>query len=203
MKSMTAISRGNERADSQRSKTWPAYAASGLALFYAAYRAYYALGGTIGMFGTPVSMHQWRVINGVGAAIILFGAVLPIAIMPLWRRERVRNVLLALCWVVAVGCIMHAVVDEAERMLSMAGVLHMDFPFWATRDVRESDLQDVLFNEPWFFTVGLMWGALGWFELRSPRSRRLWLTSGLLGVAALTTMGLLSAFGVIGKAVVG
>ena len=37
--------------------------AGGWALLYAAYRGYYALGGTAGMFGTPVSFSQWRFIN--------------------------------------------------------------------------------------------------------------------------------------------
>ena len=186
-----------------RPSRWPAYAASGLALPYAAYRAYYALGGTIGMFGTPTSMHQWREINAIGAVIILFGAVLPIAIMPLWRRRYARNALLALCWAIAVGCIMHAMVDDIQRVLSLAGLLKMDFPHWASIDRHEADLQDLLFNEPWFLAEGLLWGALGWYELRSPRGRRLWLLSGLLAIAALTTIGMLSAFGVIGTFIVG
>lgn len=193
----------NRLADSQRFTARLSYVAFAWALAYAAYRAYYALGGTIGMFGTPTSMHQWRVINGAGAAIILLGAVLPIAIIPLWRRERARQFLLALCWVVAVGCVMHAMIDEVQRLLSLAGVLHMDLPFWASRNVRESDLQDVLFNEPWFFTEGLLWGALGWFQLRSPRGRTLWLATGLIAVAIMTTIGMLSAFGVIGTFIVG
>lgn len=73
---------------------WPAYAACGWALPYAAYRGYYALGGTVGMFGTPVSMSQWRLINAEGAAIILIGAVLPVATLPLWQRRQARLVLL-------------------------------------------------------------------------------------------------------------
>ncbi len=187
---------------SRRAK-WPAYVASGLALPYAAYRAYYALGGTVGMFGTPASMHQWRVVNAIGAAIILFGAVLPIAIMPLWRRRYARQVLLAFCWIIAVGCIMHGLVDDIQRLLSLAGVLKMDFPHWVSRNQRESDLQDLLFNETWFLVEGLMWGALGWFELGTLRSRRLWLVSGVLAIAALTTVGMLSAFGIIGTFIVG
>jgi hypothetical protein len=62
-----------------------------------AYRGYYALGGTVGMFGTPVSMSQWRLINAEGAAIILIAAVLPIATFPLWQRQQAPLVLLALC----------------------------------------------------------------------------------------------------------
>ena len=44
------------------------------AFLYSLYRAYYAVGGTIGMFGVPVSESQWRFVNGLGAAIILVGA---------------------------------------------------------------------------------------------------------------------------------
>src|SRR5687768_14369634 len=116
---------------SRRAK-WPAYAACGWALLYAAYRGYYALGGTVGMFGTPVSMSQWRLINAEGAAIILIAAVLPVAAIPLWQRRQARFVLLALCWMIAVGCVMHALVDDTALILSLVGVLHMDYPFFAS-----------------------------------------------------------------------
>jgi hypothetical protein len=171
---------------------WLAYAACGAALLYAAYRLYYALGGTVGMFGTPVSMNQWRLINGVGAVIIFILAVLPVATLPLWQRRQARLVLLALCWVIAVGCVMHALVDATARILSLAGVLHMDFPFFASINRRESDLQDLLLNEPWFLVEGLLWGGLGWFGLASARSRRLWVASGLLATVILTVIGVLS-----------
>jgi hypothetical protein len=182
---------------------WPAYAACGWALLYAAYRGYYALGGTAGMFGTPVSMGQWWLINAVGAAIILIGAVLPVATLPLWQRRQARLVLLALCWVIAVGCVMHALVDATARNLSLAGMLHMDFPFFASIDRRESDLQDLLLNEPWFLVEGLLWGVLGWFRLASAWSRRLWVASGVVATIALTVIGVLSTVGIIGRFIVG
>ena len=183
--------------------TLAAYAACGWALLYAAYRGYYAMGGTFGMFGTPVSMSQWRLINALGAAIILIGAVVPVATLPLWQRRRARAVLLALCWVVAVGCVMHALVMGTARILSLAGVLHMDFPVFASIDRRESDLQDLLLNEPWFLVEGLLWGALGWFGLESVRSRRLWVASGVVATVALTAIGVLSTVGIIGRFIVG
>jgi hypothetical protein len=190
------------RGLSSRTK-WTAYAACGWALLYAAYRGYYALGGTFGMFGTPVSMGQWRLINAVGAGIILIGAVLPVATLPLWQRRRTRSVLLALCWVIAVGCAMHALVDVTARVLSLAGVLRMDFPFFSSIDRREADLQDLLLNEPWFLVEGLLWGTLGWSNLASDRSRRLWVTSGVVATVALTVIGVLSTVGIIGKFIVG
>lgn len=196
-----AVKRKSGRLSSRT--RWPAYAACGWALLYAAYRAYYALGGTIGMFGTPVSMSQWRLINAVGAAIILVGAVLPVATLSLWTHRRARSVLLALCWVVAVGCVMHALVDVTARILSLAGVLHMEFPFFASIDRREADLQDLLLNEPWFLVEGLLWGILGWFGLASVRRRRLWVASGVVATVALTVIGVLSTVGVIGSFIVG
>lgn len=48
-----------------------------LAFGYACYRAYYAAGGTVGMFGEPVSDVEFRAINAVGAAIIFVAAILP------------------------------------------------------------------------------------------------------------------------------
>jgi hypothetical protein len=188
---------------SSRWAKWLAYAACGWALLYAAYRGYYALGGTVGMFGTPVSMSQWRLINAVGAAIILILAVLPVATLPLWQRRQARLVLLGLCWVIAVGCVMHALVDATARILSLAGMLHMDFPFFASIDRRESDLQDLLLNEPWFLVEGLLWGVLGWSRLASARSRRLWVASGVVATIALTVIGVLSTVGIIGRFIVG
>jgi hypothetical protein len=87
---------------------------------------------------------------------------------------------------------MHALVDATARILSLAGMLHMDFPFFASIDRRESDLQDLLLNEPWFLIEGLLWGTLGWFRLASVRSRRLWVGSGLVATVILTVIGVLS-----------
>jgi hypothetical protein len=182
---------------------WPAYAACGWALLYAAYRGYYALGGTVGMFGTPVSMSQWRLINALGAAIKMIAAVLPVVTLPLWQRRQGRLVLLALCWVIAVGCVMHALVNGTACILSLAGMLHMDLPFFASIDRRESDLQDLLLNEPWSLVGGLLWGTLGWFRLASVRSRLLWVGSGLAATVALTVIGVLSTVGIIGRFIVG
>ena len=85
---MTEVSdraRNTKSGGTSRWAKWLAYAACGWTLLYAAYRGYYALGGTVGMFGTPVSMSQWRLINAVGAAIILILAVLPVATLPSCR----------------------------------------------------------------------------------------------------------------------
>jgi len=175
------------------------------ALLYAIYRGYYALGGTAGMFGEPVSWSDWRLINGIAALLLLGAAALPVATARLWQRPRARVVLLAIGWVIAVGCVMHGLVDIATRLLSIAGVIQMDLPFFVAGSVdrRMADAQDLFFNEPWFLIEGVLWGAMCWVELTAGRARRWWLASALAAIVALTVIGVLSSAGVIGKFIIG
>lgn len=184
---------------------WLRYLAGGWALLYAIYRGYYALGGTEGMFGEPVSWNTWRQINGIAAVLLLGAAVLPVASAPFWRSPRARVILLAIGWVIAVGCVMHGLVDIATRLLSIAGVIHLDYPFFVAGSVdhRMADAQDLFFNEPWFLIEGILWGALCWVELAAGRARRWWMASALAAITALTVIGMLSSAGVIGKFIIG
>jgi hypothetical protein len=172
---------------------------------YALYRGYYAVGGTDFLPGRPADLSQFRLINAAGAAILTFAAVLPIAMLPLWRRPRARTVLLVLCWMITVGCWVHALVDSIQRVLSLTGRLRIEYPTsaWATIDRRAADLQDLLFNEPWFFLEGLGFAALGWIVVGPGSRRRGWAVSAVAATLALTVVGLLSATGVIGKVIIG
>lgn len=180
-------------------------AAAAWGLGYALYRGYYALGGTLLLPGTLADPSQFRLINAAAVAILAIAAVLPIAMLPLWRRARARPVLLAVCWLVAVGCTMHALIDSIERVLSLAGLLRIEYPstIWATIDRRSADLQDLFFNEPWFLLEGLGYAALGWIALGPGRQRRWWVGSGIAATLVLIVIGLLSATGVIGKVIIG
>lgn len=179
--------------------------ASGWGLLYALYRGYYALGGTLGMIGTPAPQLHWRAINLAAAVVLLVAAALPLVMMPLWRRARIRPVLLALCWVVAVGCVMHGLIDDTQRVLDLTGVLRMHYPpsHWVSISRHPADVQDLAFNETWFIAEGLLWAGLAWLCLGRSRARRWCTGTALAGVAALTATGLLSAFGVIGTFIVG
>jgi hypothetical protein len=179
--------------------------AGGWGAFYALYRGYYALGGTAGLPGTLASPGLFRLINAVAAALLLVAAILPVAMLPFWARCWPRRVVLGLCWVVLVGCVMHALIDMTERVLSLAGLLEIAYPaaIWASVDHRAADIKDLAFNEPWFLLEGLTWGAIGWIALGSGRPRRWWVGSALVAVAALTANGMLAATGVIGRTVVG
>jgi hypothetical protein len=174
-------------------------------LGYAVYRGYYAAGGTFWIPGVPAPHGPWRLDNLAAALIIGVGAALPLAALPLWTRRRARSLLLATCWLVAVFCSMHALVDMTERVLSLTGHLRIDYPstVWTSVDRRDADLQDLFGNEPWFLLEGLAYAALGWAGSNPGRTRRRWATGGIAAVAVLTAVGLLSATGVIGKAIVG
>jgi uncharacterized protein with PQ loop repeat len=176
-------------------------------LCYALYRSYYALGGTLLLPGTPADPTQFRRINAAAVVILTVAAVLPVAVLPLWRRRRAQAVLLVVCWLVAVGCSMHALIDIIQRVLSLAGLLRIEYPatVWASIDHRTADLQDLFFNEPWFLIEGLGFGALAWIVLGpgSPGSRRRWwVGSAIAATLALTVIGLLSATGVIGRVII-
>lgn len=158
-----------------------------------------------GCSARPCSESHWRLVNAIGAALILCAAVLPLATARFSRHPRARVALLTIGWVIAVGCVMHGLVDDITRLLSMACLLHLEFPFFVagSLDRRASDLQDLFLNEPWFLGEGLLWGALCWVQLASARARRWWLASALVAVAVLTVIGVLSSAGIIGQFIIG
>jgi len=147
--------------------------AAGWAFWYGLYRWYYAAGGTIGMLGTPVSEQQFRLINAIAGALLLVWSVLPLMLLSAWRSRRARPVLLALCWVVAVGCVSHALIGVVQRVSSLTGTLTISYPFWLSIDRRQADLQALFFNEPWFLIEGLLWACPSslFFDAR-PRDER-------------------------------
>ena len=177
---------------------------SGCALLYALYRVYYGLGGTVGMIGLPVHPAEFRAINLIGAALLLAVAVLPVALLPAWTRPGPRRVLLAVCWVLAVGFVMHALVQDIQRVASLAGALRIHYPpgQWVTVNRQLADVQDLAFNETFFLAEGLGWGAIAWTVLGPSPARRRWTGTALAATAVLTGVGLLTAFGVLGRVII-
>jgi hypothetical protein len=157
------------------------------------------------MIGSPASQSAWRATNLGAAAVLLLLAALPLVALPLWRGGRRRSVLLTLSWLLAVGMTGHALIMDTQRVLSLAGAHRIHYPAsaWETIDPHAADVQDLLFNETWFLVEGLLWGLLAWIALGRSRARRLWVATALPATAAMTCIGLLSAFGVVGKVVVG
>ena len=174
------------------------------AFTYGVYRLYYALGGTFGKLGTPVSHEQWIRINAIAAVLLFAAALLPLLALRAWRNRRAQPVLLAIAWIIAVGCVTHALIGIPQRIASLAGVLTIEYPFWSSIDRRMADQQALFFNEPWFLMEGLLWGAIAWAAaLRDSPGKAWWIGSAVGAAVILTVIGLLSAFGVIGRWVVG
>jgi hypothetical protein len=65
------------------------------------------------------------------------------------------------------------------------------------------DIQDLVFNETWFLTEGTLGGILGLIGLGRSPGRRWWIGTACAAIAVLTVIGLLSAFGVFGKLIIG
>jgi hypothetical protein len=183
----------------RRTVSWQqvAVALAAWSFAYASYRAYYAAGGQIGMQGEPISRAQYRAINAVGAAIIFVAGTVPLIAL---RVHAVRRALPVLCWIAAVGCCMHALVDITLRVFSLTGVHPTQLPasVWRSFDRRAADLQDLLLNEPWFFIEGVLWAALGVAIVR-PSRRRTWMLTAAVACLLLTVVGVLSGLGIIGS----
>ncbi len=180
------------------STRWVAVALGVWAACYAAYRFYYAFGGRVGMVGEPSPAQHFRRDNLIGGAIILLAALLPSLAVSAWHHRPVRRAVPVVAWIAAVGCCMHALTLMTLRVLSLTGVHPTHYPpgLWLSIDRHQADLQDLFFNEPWFFIEGCLWAFLALTALQ-PSSRQRWRRSALLGCVLATAVGLLSGLGAI------
>jgi hypothetical protein len=172
-------------------------------LWYAVYRLYYAFGGTVWLPGTITGPTTFRLINALAAVALLLAAALPVATLRLWRHRMLRRLLMVACWIIAVGCVMHAIIDIVQQSLSLAGLLTVQVNSTVlVLDPRAAALQDIFFNEPWFLIEGILFAVLACLHLDG-RARLLWLASACAAVAVLVVFGLLAAAGVVGRVIVG
>lgn len=165
---------------------------------YAAYRFYYAFGGQIGMVGRPAPAAHFREDNLVGAIIILTAGLLPLAAAWGWRHRTIRWLVKTVGWVATVGSCMHALTLEILRILSLSGLHPMDYPpgLWVSIDRPQADLQDALFNEPWFFITGLLCARFALTAVK-PASRPRWKRSAAFATLLSLVVGVLSGLGAI------
>ena len=168
------------------------------AAWYAAYRFYYAFGGQTGMVGRPATAAHFRDDNLVGAIIILTAGLLALAAAWGWRHRTIRGLVKTVGWVATVGSCMHALTLEILRMLSLSGLHPTHYPpgLWVSLDRRQADLQDALFNEPWFFITGLLCARFALTALK-PASRPLWRRSATIAILLALVVGVLSGVGAI------
>jgi hypothetical protein len=67
---------------------------------------------------------------------------------------------------------------------------------WLSLDRHRADLQDLLFNEPWFFIEGCLWAVFALTALQ-PASRRPWGRSAVAVCLLAAVFGVLSGLGAI------
>lgn len=113
------------------------------------------------MFGRPASAAEFRRINRIGGAIILLAALLPPLAVRAWRHRIVRASIPVVGWIAAVGCCVHALTDVTQDALGLTGLrpIHHPSGLWSSIDHRAAAVQDAVFNEPWFFIEGCLWGV--------------------------------------------
>jgi hypothetical protein len=114
------------------------------------------------MTGVRVSRAQFESINLVGAVIVAAIGVVPVIGLATWRHARVRRDLLALSWALAVGLVMHGLVDDVQRVASLLGLHEVNYPAsaWRSVDRYQADIQDLVFNETWFIGDGLLFATI-------------------------------------------
>ena len=166
--------------------------------WYAAYRVYYGLGGDVGMIGRPAPGFTFRRDNLVAGAVILLAALVPSLAVHAWHHRAVRRVVAGVGWLAAVGCCMHALTLVVLRLLSLSGLHRIDYPpgVWLSIDHRKADVQDLLFNEPWFFVEGCLW-ALFALNAIAPSARRRWKRSAVVVCLVAAAIGVASGLGAI------
>lgn len=170
---------------------------------YGVYRLYYGLGGTGFIPGELSSAATFRYINLFAAAVMLVLAVLPIVMHQARNSARWKLLVLIVCWLVAVACCSHALIDIVQRILSLTGHLQIQYPssIWHTVNYKEADLQDLFGNEPWFLIEGLLFAAIGWRNVPKGAHRK-WMYILLGAVGVSTIIGILVAVGAIGRTVI-
>jgi hypothetical protein len=179
--------------------------AAGWGALYASYRAYYAVGGLAGLPGVLRSDAHgtFQLINTIAAIVLLLGAAAPLLMLAFWDT-RLWPACVVACWAVAIGCIMHALIDIAQRVLSLAGLLAVSYPtdLWASVDRHAADLQDLLANEPWFLIEGLLFAWLALLHLRG-RARLTFAITAVPAIAVFVASGMLTSTGYLARVVVG
>ena len=192
--------------DTPRGLRTLAWTTAGWSALYALYRGYYAFGGTLALPGRlrDDAHGTFAAINTFAMVVLLLGAGAAL-VAPWIRSTRFRIPYAVGCWAVAVGCVMHALVDMTVRVLSIGGALAVAYPsaLWASVDARAADLQDLFGNEPWFLVEGVLFGAIGVLCVRSRRGRRAFLLSAVLATAVAVGIGLLTASGHLPRVIIG
>nr|WP_286228494.1 DUF3995 domain-containing protein [Neobacillus mesonae] len=142
-------------------KKWAGYAACIWSLLYIPIHIYWALGGTALMPGVWKDEAKWAAVNWGASVMLLAAAIFGLLLVHHWGQKIPRYLMLTIGWVSCLLPIMHAVYGYITKGLFLAGVIRLeffDFSAWATVDVDNIVLTDLLLFEPWFLIAGVLFG---------------------------------------------
>ncbi|WP_425604343.1 DUF3995 domain-containing protein [Natrinema gelatinilyticum] len=123
------------------------YAACAWALLFTVPHIYWAVGGTAGLAGHPMTGRLW-VINVVAIPLLLLAVVVALATVRPWGRVVPRWLLLLSIWGVGVVLTLRGTIGLVQRILSFGDIGHQ--PFLA------------LFADPWFVLGGVLFSVVAW-----------------------------------------
>ena len=135
---------------------WPAYAACGWMVLFAAVHLYWAAGGTLGLppglsvtDSTPL-----LVIDLVAVPLCVAGALLALALVRPWGRRLRRRWLLAASWATATLLVVHALPALVDGTLLVLGA--------RSRPLTAQDRFSLFLYEPYWLLGGILFGVAAW-----------------------------------------
>ena len=137
-----------------RATAWAGYAACAWALLFTVPHVYWAVGGTAGLRGHPMS-GALRVVNLASIPLSLFAALVALATVRSWGGTVPRWLLGGAAWGT---CAVLSMRGGAGLLQSTLG--------------REEPPPLFRIFEPGFLVGGILFGAAAWYYGRSPRDRR-------------------------------
>jgi uncharacterized membrane protein len=143
-----------EAAPGPRATAWAAYAACAWALLFTVPHVYWAVGGTAGLQGHPMS-GALRVVNLASIPLSLLAALVALAMVRSWGRAVPRWLLGGAAWGACAVLGMRGGAGLVQNVLGQAEPAPLFRIF-----------------EPGFLVGGILFGAAAWYHGRSPRDRR-------------------------------
>jgi len=179
-----------------------AYSAFWFTIAFIPIHVYWALGGTFWlppaalnpMYKAAVQVGNWGV-----AVLLAIGALIVLAMAGAVGRRVHPVLVLTPMWIGSVVCLSHAIFGFITKGLYLSGVRDaVNFPelpdvsaATAAAANHTAAVVDIAVFEPWFLIEGLLLLLVGWQFLRTPKGRRRWQMSIIVGAALIDLFGTL------------
>ncbi|MFD1674494.1 DUF3995 domain-containing protein [Alicyclobacillus fodiniaquatilis] len=154
---------------------------------------YWALGGTAGLSLLKPSVSvstSFKLINWVALPFFIVPTLAGLGFIYFHKSKIIRSLLL---FVSVLGCSIatsHGIYGIVYRGLQITNVIGLGN---GTFHIHEDAyvLWDMVIFEPWFLLEGILLATVGWFFLGEARTRKIWLTTCILGIIVGLTTGIM------------